>query len=465
MNDISKTTDFELPPIELRDSWWRQSQRAVRRSRVLSLLLVLLGLGALALLGAHLAHRTAASQLSRSARRARMASTVGVSTVVRRDVPIYLDALGTVTPLATAVVQAQVSGVMTKVFYKEGQMVKQGDPLVQIDPRPFQMALEQAQGNLARDQANLANQQVIVQRDQVLLKQDSIAQQQVDTDVATQKQLEGAVITDRAALDSARLNLTWSTVTAPISGRVGIRPVDIGNYVTPSLANGVATITQLQPIDVLYTLPADVVPRLGERLRSGAQLPTTVLDRTRTTTLATGTFLTLDNQVDTSTGTVRLKSRFSNADGALFPQQFVNVRLLLDTIHDAVVVPSAAVRHGPSGDYVYVVDADDTAHVQTVKTGPSVDDTISITSGLNGGERVVTEGGDRLVDGAVVRLPGEGEARYPGASGRGAGEPGSRTGWTGGGSGGTQGAANGRSGWHRHSRNSGQAGAESSNSG
>jgi len=417
MNDIPRTTDLDLPAMHLREPWWRQRTQRVRRSHLLGMLLVLLGLGALGVLGWYLAHRTAVTQQSRAGFRFRAASTVGVATVTRRDVPIYLDALGTVTPLATAVVQAQVSGVMTKVLYKEGQSVKAGEPLVQIDPRPFQMALEQAQGNLARDQANLANDAVIVKRDETLLKQDSIAQQQVDTDVATEKQLEGAILTDRAALDSAKLNLTWSTVTAPISGRVGIRPVDVGNYVTPSLANGVATITQLQPIDVLYTLPADVVPRLEARLHAGAQLSTIVLDRTRTKTLAHGMFLTLDNQVDTSTGTVRLKSRFDNEDGALFPQQFVNVRLLLDTVRNAVVVPAAAVRHGPNGDYVYVVSPDDTAHVRLVTTGPSVDDDLSITSGLTGGEQVVTEGGDRLVDGAFVRLPGQSAAGF-GARGK-----------------------------------------------
>lgn len=438
MNDVSRTTELDLPAVHLREPWWRKQTQTVRRSHLLGMLLVFLGLAALGALGWYLAHRTAANEQSRAAVRFRGATTVGVATVSRQDVPIYLDALGTVTPLATAVVQAQVSGIMTKVLYKEGQMVKAGEPLVQIDPRPFQMALEQAQGNLARDQANLANQAVIVKRDQVLLKQDSIAQQQVDTDVATEKQLQGAIVTDRAALDSAKLNLAWSTVTAPISGRVGIRPVDIGNYVTPSLANGVATITQLQPIDVLYTLPADVVPRLEARLHTGAALPTIVLDRTRTTTLAKGSFLTLDNQVDTATGTVRLKSRFDNHDGALFPQQFVNVRLLLDTVHAAVVVPAAAVRHGPNGDYVYVVMPDNTAHMRLVKTGPSVDDKISITSGLSGGERVVTEGGDRIVDGAFVRLPGENAA-----------QPSERGGWS------KSGDRNGRSRHYRRSQGGG----------
>jgi membrane fusion protein, multidrug efflux system len=248
------------------------------------------------------------------------------------------------------------------------------------------------------------------------------------------------VLTDRAALNTAELNLTWSKVAAPIGGRVGIRPVDMGNYITPSLTNGVATITQLTPIDVLFTLPADVVPRLQQRLRAGAQLPTTVLDRTRTIVLGNGQFLTMDNQVDASTGTVRTKARFSNEDGALFPQQFVNVRLLIDTLKDAVVVPAAAVRHGPNGDYVYQIAPDSTAHIQLVKTGPSVEDKISIASGLQAGDRVVTEGGDRLVDGTFVRLPGQ----------SGPGTPGARAGGPGGS------AQSARSGQWRH-RRSGQS--------
>ncbi|HTV53192.1 MAG TPA: efflux RND transporter periplasmic adaptor subunit [Steroidobacteraceae bacterium] len=461
MNDIYRGTDLQLDPVQLRAPWWVQTGRAVRRSPLAAMILVLLGLAALGALGWYLAHRNATARPVGFAARARTASTVGFSVASRQDVPIYLDALGTVTPLATAVVQAQVSGVMTRVYYREGQLVKAGDPLVQIDPRPFELALEQARGNLARDQANLSNQRVIVDRDRTLLKQDSIAQQQVDTDTATQKQLEAAVLTDQAALNSANLNLQWSKVTAPISGRVGIRPVDVGNYITPSLTNGIATITQLTPIDVLFTLPADVVPHLQERLRAGADLPTTVLDRTRTSVLGQGKFLTLDNQVDTSTGTVRTKARFANDNGALFPQQFVNVRLLLDTVRNALVVPAAAVRHGPNGDYVYVIAPDNTAHIQIVTTGPSVDDKISITAGLNGGERVVTEGGDRLVDGAVVRLPGQAGGRER----RGAG-------W--GGAAGTGRAAGAQSstansaaqqGWrHRHGR-SGSSGAGNPDSG
>ncbi len=406
MNDIPRN-DFELAPIELRESSPRQTEKQVRRPQLVSMLLVLIGIGLVGALAWYLAHRNAAGQQGRFARFRAAATDVGFGVATHQDVPIYLDALGAVTPLATAVVQAQVSGVMTKVFYHEGQMVKEGDPLVQIDPRPFQITAQEDQGSLTRDEANLANQNVIVGRDQVLVKQDSLAEQQLDTDTSTEKQLQAMVMADRASLASANLNLAWTTVRAPISGRVGIRPVDVGNYVTPSLTNGVATITQLQPIDVMFTLSADDIPRLQARIKAGAQLPTTVLDRTRTTVLGQGSFLTLDNMVDSSTGTVRVKSRFSNADGALFPQEFVNVRLLVDTLHSAVVVPTAAVRHGPQGDYVYVIEPDSTVHIQLVKTGPIDGDLISISSGLQGGERVVTEGGDRLVDGATVRLPGQ----------------------------------------------------------
>jgi len=422
MNDIYRSTELELAPSQLREPWWRESGRVLRRSPVVASLLVLLVIVLLGGLGWFLAHRNASQQGSGGNARFRNAATVGVATAAPADVPIYLEALGTVTPLATAVVQAQVSGVLTQVLYKEGQIVKAGQPLVQIDPRPFRIALEQAEANLARDEANLANQRVIVRRDEVLIKQDSIAQQQVDTDVAAEKQLVGVVAADRASIDSSRLNLDFARVTAPISGRVGLRPVDQGNLVTPSLTNGVATITQVTPIDVEFALPADDVARVQARLASGANLPVTVFDQSRTLQLAQGTFLTLDNQIDSQTGTIHGKARFANDAGTLYPQQFVNVRILLDTLHNAIVVPSAAVRQGPQGAFVYTVAQDHTAHVRLVKTGPADADRISIRSGLQAGEQVVTEGGDRLVDGGTIRLPG---ARAPAGGG---GKPGARSG-------------------------------------
>jgi multidrug efflux system membrane fusion protein len=439
MNDIARTSaDSPGGAVHDEQSWWARSGRTVRGSPVASTLVAVLLLLLLGALGWYLAHRDAATQQSRAGARFRTAATVGFAAAARADVPINLEALGTVTPLATAIVQPQVSGVLTQVFYHEGQLVKAGEALVQIDPRPFQLALEQAQGSLERDEANLANQRVIVERDRLLLKQDSIAQQQVDTDVATAKQLEGVVVADRAALNTARLNLEYSRVSAPISGRVGLRPIDVGNYVTPGSTTGIATLTQLMPIDVEFTLPADAVSQIQERTGTGAQLPTTVLDRTRTVTLGQGSFMTLDNQIDSQTGTIPAKARFSNDKGTLFPQAFVNVRLLLDTVHDAIVVPAPAVRHGPQGDYVYVIASDRTAHVRSVKVGPSVDDKISIASGLAVGENVVTEGGDRLVDGAIVRLPGQ----FAGPGGGGSAKP----------------NANGARGSHRQGRGQGRPG-------
>jgi multidrug efflux system membrane fusion protein len=273
-----------------------------------------------------------------------------------------------------------VSGVLTDVFYAEGQSIEQGKPLVRIDPRPFQLALDQAVATLTRDEAQLENAKVILDRNETLLAQDSIAQQDVDTQSATVKQLQGSVSGDRAAVSTARLNLGYSTVQAPISGRVGLRPVDIGNYVTTGDTTGVATITQVRPIDVVFTLPADAVTSIQQRVSSGAELPMTVLDRTRTKDLGAGMFLTLDNQIDTQTGTVRAKARFENKDGVLFPNEFVNVQLQLDTVRDALVVPANAIRHGPQGDFVYVIDGDNTAHIRVVKLGPSSDDSTPATS-------------------------------------------------------------------------------------
>jgi multidrug efflux system membrane fusion protein len=332
---------------------------------------------------------------------------VAFAVAARADVPIKVEALGTVTPIATAVVRPQVSGVINDIYYQEGQTVKSGQPLVQIDPRPFQLAIDQAQAQLARDDAELDNARVILERNRTLLAQDSIAKQDVETQEATVKQLIGVVAADQAAIATARLNLTYSKVVAPISGRIGLRPVDLGNYVTAGDASGVATITQLQPIDVVFTLPADNVIPVEKRLAAGAQLPTAVLDRTRTQELGMGQFLTLDNQIDPQTGTVRAKARFDNPDGVLFPNQFVNVQLQLDTVKQAIVVPAAAIRHGPQGEFVYVVAQDNTAHVREVKTGVALDDRASVTTGLDVGERVVTEGGDRLADGSTVRLPGQ----------------------------------------------------------
>jgi multidrug efflux system membrane fusion protein len=356
---------------------------------------------------------------------------VGVAVAERADIPIWVEALGTVTPAATVTVRPQVSGVLKQVLYREGDMVRAGQLLATIDARPFEMALMQAEGQRQRDQAQLENARLTLQRYQQLLQQDSIARQDVDTQAALVRQLEGSLVADKAAEGTARLNLAYTRITAPVSGRVGLRPVDAGNLVSTSDTNGIAVITQVTPIDVSFAVPQDRLPELQRRLAQGASLPVSAMDRARTTELAAGRFLTLDNQIDVQTGTVRAKARFANDQGALFPNQFVNVRLLLDTVQGAVTVPVTAVRQGPSGDFVYVLREDRTVSQRAVKRGIATTDRVAITDGLQAGEKVITEGADRLRDGARVVLPGERPASGAfgprrGASGPGAAASGAR---------------------------------------
>ncbi|MGR4866016.1 efflux RND transporter periplasmic adaptor subunit [Caulobacter sp. LARHSG274] len=352
------------------------------------------------------------------------ASTVAVATAGQADLPVVIEALGTVTPAATVTVRPQVSGVITQVLFREGQMVRAGQVLVQIDPRPFQMALMEAQGNLTRDQAQLASARVTLARYQTLLAQDSIARQDVDTQAATVKQLEGTVMSDRASVGTAQLNLGYARIVAPVSGRVGLRVVDSGNYIAAGDAAGVAVITTVSPIDVEFTVPQDDLPRIGARAATGAVLPVVALDRTRTATLDTGTFSTLDNVVDTGTGTVKAKAGFANAGGTLFPSQFVNVRLELDNIRGAVVVPATALRQGSDGAFVWVLNADQTVSKRKVTAGPSTTAQASIATGLKVGEKVITEGGDRLTEGGKVQLPGQSAQRMGRGPGQGGGKGG-----------------------------------------
>jgi multidrug efflux system membrane fusion protein len=338
-------------------------------------------------------------------------STVGVATARRADIPVIIEALGTVTSGASVTVTPQVSGVITQVLYTEGQIVKKGQLLATIDPKPFEAAVAQAAAARLRDTAQLDAARVQLERYQTLLKQDSIARQTVDTQDALVKQLAGTVAVDRANEDTARLNLQWSRIVAPVAGRVGLRPIDAGNYIASGAASGIATITQISPIDVQFSIPQDLVPDVKERINAGASLPVTAWDSARTRQLEAGTFLTLDNQIDTQTGTIKAKARFANATGTLFPNQFVNVRLLLKTIDGAVVVPVIALRHGPNGDFVYVVNSDRTVSLRNVKAGVSGVDDVAITTGLALGEIVVTEGGDRLKDGAKIQTSAERPAR------------------------------------------------------
>ncbi len=345
-------------------------------------------------------------------------TTVGVAVAQQQDLSVTLEALGTVVPLATVRVRPQVSGPLQQVLYREGQAVRQGELLAQIDPRPFELALQQAAGQRMRDEAQLDTARVTLQRYQQLLAQDSIARQEVDTQAALVRQLEAAVAVDKAAEGTARLNLSYTRITAPIAGRVGLRPVDVGNVVTPGDANGVAVITQMAPIDVQFALPQDQVGAVLAGAGGGpGGMAVRALDRNRAGLLEAGSFLSLDNQVDTSTGTIKAKARFANREGRLFPNQFVNVQLQLRTIAGAVVVPVAAIRQGPQGEHVFVVNADRTVSLRPVRRGQSTADVVQVAQGLQAGERVVTDGADRLRDGSRVLLPGErprGPASVPG---------------------------------------------------
>ena len=323
------------------------------------------------------------------------------------DIPVYLDALGTVTPPATVTVRTQIAGQLLSVSFREGQDVTKGQLLAQVDPRPYQAALAQAQGALTRDQALLANARIDLNRYTTLLSQDSIARQTVDTQRALVRQYQGTVAVDQGAVESARVNLGYTRITAPVSGRLGLRQVDPGNYVSNGDTNGLVTITTIMPIDAVFTIPEDQVDTVLGRMRTGARLGATAFDRANTQALEDGYLLTLDNQIDTTTGTVKAKARFANSDGKLFPNQFVNVRLLVDTLRGSVLAPTSAILRGQNGLFVWVVDADRTVRQQAVTAGPAVGEVTAITSGLQPGETLVTDGSDRLRDGGEVLLPGD----------------------------------------------------------
>jgi membrane fusion protein, multidrug efflux system len=400
MNDINR----EPPsvPAVLRDtgtqSAWRRLLATHRRLLVIAAVLV-----AMALLAWWLAPKATRPPAGRFGQGGPM--PVVAAPAHTGDMPITLIGLGAVTPLATVTVQSQISGQIMRINFKEGDTVKTGDPLFLIDPRPYQVALEQAQGALVRDKALLDNARVDLQRYQTLWSQDSIAEQQLATQKSLVAQYEGNVKTDQAAIDAAKLNLIYCHITSPIGGRVGLQQVNVGNYVTPSEPNGLVVITQMKPITVVFTLPEDNIPDLLTQVHAGRTLSVAAWDRTNTHQLATGTLQSIDSQIDPTTGTIRLKADFANSDENLFPQQFVNVVLLLDTLHGATLISQAAIQRGEPGTFVYVVNpADQTVSVRKVTLGPGDPNNVSIKNGLRPGELVVVDGADKLRDGAKVQL-------------------------------------------------------------
>lgn len=327
------------------------------------------------------------------------------ATAQKGDVSIIRHELGTVTPLANITVRTQISGQLAEIAFKEGQIVQKDDFLAQIDPRPYQTSLEQAEGALVRDQALLKEAILNLDRYRKLVKQDSVAKQQLDQQDSLVQQYQGNVQTDQGQIDSAKLNLTYCHIIAPVTGRIGLRQVDAGNYVQTSDTNGLVTLTQLQPISVLFSLPEDDLPAVMQRLKTGNELQVTAFNRTQTTKLGTGKLVATDSQIDPTTGTIKLRAEFDNTDDILFPNQFVNVQLLVDTLHDVIIVPSEAVQHGTSGDFVYLIKDDNTVTVRKVKLGASQDDKISILDGLVEGDVVVTDGTDKLREGSKITLP------------------------------------------------------------
>ena len=357
---------------------------------------------------------------------------VVVAKASRTNVPVYLTGLGNVSAFYTTTVRTLVNGQLMSVAFQEGDDVKQGQDLALIDPRPYQVMLEQAQGQLAHDEALLADAKLDLERYTTLLAQDAIPKQQLDTQKATVGQLEGSIKTDQANIDNAKLQLVYAHITAPISGRIGLRLVDPGNIVHTSDANGLFIITQIQPIAVLFTIPEDSIQQVIKKLHAGVRLPVEAYNRDNSAKLGVGYLLTMDNEIDPTTGTSKLKAVFANTDYGLFPSQFVNIKLLVDTKPNQIVVPSVAIQHGQQGSFVFKVGDDSRVKMQPVQPGIVLDNNMtSVDSGLNDGDSVVVDGTDRLQDGSPVRIrqPGDdgtgggGRGRGRGGRGRGAGAP------------------------------------------
>jgi len=347
---------------------------------------------------------------------------VATATVAKGDIGVYQEGIGLVTPLATVTVTSRVQGQIEEIHYREGQMVRKGDPLIDIDPRPYQAQLSQAEGQLAHDEALLAQARIDLDRYQAAFSRNAIAQQQVYDQEQAVKQYEGTVKNDQGLVDNAKVNLVYCHITSPIDGRVGLRLVDVGNIVQANSATGLVVVAQLQPITVIFSVAEDFLPQIQQQLRQGHKMAVYALERTDETQIATGTLLTIDNQIDTTTGTVKLRAIFPNTDSSLFPNQFVNGKLLVNTLHDVNVVPNAAIQRNAQGAFVYMVKPDQTASIQNVTVG-TADGDITQVDGVEAGQVIVVNGFDKLQDGIkVVVHNGTG----PGTGGGGAGStPGS----------------------------------------
>jgi multidrug efflux system membrane fusion protein len=334
---------------------------------------------------------------------------VGVATVGRGDIKIVKSGLGAVTPIANVVVKTQLNGYLTEVAFKEGQPVQKGDFLAQIDPRPYQVLKEQYEGQLLHDQGFLDQARADQRRYQALMKQDSISRQQAENQIWVVKQYEGSVKSDKAQVDNQILNLTYAHIVSPVTGRVGLRQVDAGSYVTTADANGIVLVTQLNPISVIFSVPEDYLPEIVSAIKSKGTLEATAVDRANTNVLAVGRLNTLDNTIDTTTGMIKARAEFDNKDDKLYPNQFVNVQLLVDVNKNTITMPTAAVRTGAAGPFVYLVKEENSAVTRNVVLGAIYGGMVEVKKGLNEGDRVVIDGGDRLRDGVEVRIvEGEG---------------------------------------------------------
>lgn len=415
MDERTRTTGDDVAP-NLRRTAPAPDVKSQMRRRV--------GLGVIAILLALAAYQVARWMKSTPAGGDRFpqgaAQSVGAATVGQGDVRVIVNALGTVTPIATVTVQSQISGYLIQVAFTEGQTVQKGDFLAQIDQRPYEILKAQYEGQLAHDQGLLAQAQLDLTRYQTLAQQNSIARQQAEDQVFIVKQYEGSVKQDQGLVDAQALNITYCHIVSPVTGRVGLRLVDPGNYVQTTTSTGLAVITQMQPITVIFAIPEDDLPAIMPQLNAGTVLPVTVYDRANLHELATGQVIAVDSQIDTTTGTVKVRAQFDNSNGALFPSQFVNARLLVKTLKNAVTVPTAAIQRGAPGAYVYLINPDSTVAVRQISVGEIDGNTASVNSGLATGDRVVIDGTDRLRDGLRVAVVAEnGKSTVPAAAARG----------------------------------------------